>query len=273
MLAELPRGVGFAPRPERPDRISNGSVAPAQWDSASLVGNASPGSLEQEHLDPAVRGETGRGDSRQLRPARSARHQAGDRDHRKGDERNQDRRGRGPLARPLRITEVHQEDRGDHEHRSDRQAPSSTQHQYDPSRPSHNQDRREDEEPAIPAPEQGTELAPIRRHQSQRVVAVVDIQRIPCSHGGNSPCPGASRTRSGCRLEEQERRRQCSHGEDPQTIEAPGPLDPLHHEIKGQDGRDGRHLELDHRGIGREEAGEEDSQRFATPVLFPEQEE
>ena len=121
------------------------------------------------------------------------------RQHGERQERDEEPRAGRPAAGPLRVAEVHEEDRDDHQHR-DRAGLEPASPEAGATSPARReqQDRGIEEEPAITAPEERADEAPVGRLQPERDSRGCGPWRRSPWHDGNSPCPRASRRRAGC---------------------------------------------------------------------------
>ena len=265
-------GVASEPSPGGPagERIA----APEGQDGVEQrvvdrIGDARPDPLEEQHQHGPGQGQE---DRRERGPSPADGQQGGDREHREGQERDQEPGAGRPAAGPLRIAQVDQEDGRDHPRRRPRPSPTGVGRRARPIRgpPGPRSARRRAGRGAPPrvSPAPGTSRATPGPAGSPRC----GPGRTAPSRGGSSPCPRGTRTRAGCipgaRASARSPPPRTRRGRDPTA--APRHL---RQQVDAQDRRDRADLELDDRRVGRQEPREDHPQRGPRRLGPPEERE
>ena len=180
-------------------------------------------------------------------PRPPAASEAGDRQHRERQQRDEEPGSGGPAARPLGIAQVHQEDRGHGQGRDHRHVPAPAEQEDEPARHARGDHWSIEEKATIAAPEQGPGFAPVGTPQPERILCAMnlgeDLRRmVEVPH-----FPGDSEGQLVVSQQDQ-RGEDRPDEEGTQGRGRPSPADHLDEQVKSQDRRDRSQRKLDHGG-------------------------
>ena len=184
-----PRHLGPA-RPERPDEVAKRPV--------DVLGNPRPDPLEEQHEHPSGhREQDGHAEGQPL-PAGLATQDRRDRDHGKGQERDQEPGTGRPAPRPFGIAEVHQKDGRDDGQRDARQLDVPPQRRGPAIREEPGAGWEHRREGRDARPRAGGRSGWGRGCGGQAGSGGYALWRTARWRDGSNPCPRGSRTPGGC---------------------------------------------------------------------------